>query len=201
VEQAPNPLAALTELYRVLKPGGRLRLSYESLEQYRGGREREWLVLPESAAASRLLLFDRAIDAEYADQYRIDLALPAPEVRQLIAGVAGCEAGAPIAGRAPVLSADCLQALARQISGAALCRTSHPSGRTFGQLLQRAGFEQVLATHDGGAYAHSLFDLLPPQDRPRTLADTDYLLEPAVRIVCQLPAPIETNPMLTAIKH
>jgi SAM-dependent methyltransferase len=200
VEQTPEPLATLTELCRVLKRGGRLRMHYESLTQYRGGREREWLVLPDGGGASRLLLFDRAIDDEYADQYRIDLALPAQEVQQQISGMAG-GAGASAAGQAPVLGADGLRALARHISSAAQCRTSHPGGRTFAALLHQAGFEQVLATHDGGAYAHSLFDLLPSQERPATLEETDRLLSPAVRIVCRLPAPIETNPLLTAVKR
>lgn len=201
VEQAPDPLAVLQELHRVLKLGGRLRLSYEALEQYRGGREREWLALPAGADASRLLLFDRSIDDEYADQYRIDVALPAREVQQAIAGATGDAAHADGSGSTPALSADGLQALAQQITGAAQCRTRHPSGRTFAALLHEAGFAQVLATHDGGAYAGSLFMHLLPQERPATLAEVDRLLSPAVQVVCRLPAPIETNPMLTAVKR
>src|SRR5690554_3879614 len=45
VEQTPEPRAILREFYRVLCPGGRLRLSYEGLARYRGGREREFSLL------------------------------------------------------------------------------------------------------------------------------------------------------------
>ena len=50
----------------MLRPGGRLRLSCESLDGYRGGRERELWLADLDGTTSRLILFDRRPDAELA---------------------------------------------------------------------------------------------------------------------------------------
>lgn len=204
VEQTPDPLATLRELARVLKPGGRLRLCYEGLEQYRGGREREWLLLPADAGSTHLLLFDRHLEAECADQYRIDLALPAARAQQLVAAASGLTPPAAIlhsAGKEQlVLSPVGLRELAQYITGAAHCRTRHPGGRAMVELLERAGFSRVLATHNGGDYADGFFADMPPELLPRSLAEADSMLIRAVRIVCHLPAPIAADPQLTAVK-
>jgi ubiquinone/menaquinone biosynthesis C-methylase UbiE len=72
VEQTPDPYQTLTELYRVLRPGGRLRLSYEALSGYRGGGETDVWLLEIDPDTTRLILYDRQIEQEQVVQYGMD---------------------------------------------------------------------------------------------------------------------------------
>lgn len=64
LEQSPNPKEALAELYRVLKPGGVLRITYESLASYENGQEEELWLMPLGEGKSKLILYQRNIQEE-----------------------------------------------------------------------------------------------------------------------------------------
>ncbi|MCD6284937.1 MAG: class I SAM-dependent methyltransferase, partial [Anaerolineae bacterium] len=86
IEQTPEPQATLAELYRVLKPGGRLRVYYESLARYRGGQERETWLLAIDDETTRLMLLDRHVDEEFAVQVTLTYALPEAELAEALGG-------------------------------------------------------------------------------------------------------------------
>jgi ubiquinone/menaquinone biosynthesis C-methylase UbiE len=67
VEQTPDPRAILAEFHRVLRPGGVLRIFYEALARYRGGREIE-----AEPCAGDLLVYDRDPDAERVTHYFVE---------------------------------------------------------------------------------------------------------------------------------
>lgn len=67
VEQTPDPRTTLAELRRVLRPGGVLRIAYESLGRYRGRREREV-----EAVAGGLLAYDRDVPGETVRHYFVE---------------------------------------------------------------------------------------------------------------------------------
>lgn len=193
IEQAPDPRATLAELCRVLRPGGRLRMDYEALQRYRGGQERElwmWRDLPQPR---HIILHIRHLDEEWARQYRMTVQLTAEQVDELFAAH-GVDFG--YGGLTPAL----LEQLAAQVTSAAVCDTIHPSGPTWMRLLGEAGFSEVHATHSGRRFARALFDRLPVEQRPRTVEDVDAYLRPLVAQIIELPAPPETDPMLTAVK-
>jgi hypothetical protein len=48
--------------------------------------------------------------------------------------------------------------------------------------------------------AGELFDALPIARRAQSLAGVDAYLRPIIEVACQLPAPLEADPMLTAVK-
>ncbi|UCD09450.1 MAG: class I SAM-dependent methyltransferase, partial [Dehalococcoidales bacterium] len=81
VEQSLDPKSTLKELFRVLKPNGRLRIAYESLEVYRNGHERDIWMHTVDDRKCIMILFDRDIDKENAVQYSLTVTLSAEEIR------------------------------------------------------------------------------------------------------------------------
>lgn len=196
IEQTPDPRETLREIYRVLRPGGRLRMDYEGLGYYRGGKERDvWLL--DMGETCRLIIYDRHIQEERADQYGVDLAMPAGEVASVLTGEAGASARAVGIEHA---TPDALDALRSAITGALVCTLSHPSGATYSRWLREIGFSVVRPTHSGGQFARRLFDRMLPEDRPTSLEGVTHLLGPLVQVVVEMPAPAEMDPMITAVK-
>ena len=64
--------------------GGRLRISYESLERYRNGQERGLWLWPIDTQKCRLIIFDRDIDRESVVQYGLTFALSSQEMANLL---------------------------------------------------------------------------------------------------------------------
>jgi ubiquinone/menaquinone biosynthesis C-methylase UbiE len=193
VEQTPDPKAVLKEFYRVLRPGGAVRVYYESLDRYRGGREREVWVYPVDNRKVVLVLYDRHIEKEYARQYRILLTLSKDEVTGLFGG------------EKDIISFDkvniaLLQEVRRAIIDVRKCTLMHPSGGTLCGWLREIGFREVLPSHDGSEYAGKLFDELPAGSRPGNMSEIDLMLQAPVKIIVKMPAPVEMNPGITAVK-
>jgi hypothetical protein len=98
------------------------------------------------------------------------------------------------------LSDSLLDELKPFIRKAVSCTTVHPSARTWIGWLQDAGFGEVKPTHAGNAFARRLLDRLDSARRPADLEGVDALLRPAVEAIVGLPAPLEDDPPLTALR-
>jgi SAM-dependent methyltransferase len=193
VEQTPDPQATLRELYRVLRPGGRLRIDYEALSRYRGGTEREAKLHERDGDSCWLTLFDRHVEEEYARMIRLALAMDRAEARRLFPGEARHPAFCDV-------TVALLEAIRPSIVEARICTLTHPSGRTLAAWMREIGFSEVRPTHSGAWFAGRLFDRLPAESRPTSLDGVDAMLRPLVEVVIQMAAPIGTDPMITAVK-
>ncbi|UCE28011.1 MAG: methyltransferase domain-containing protein [Candidatus Coatesbacteria bacterium] len=193
VEQTPDPLFALEEIYRVIRPGGRLRVWYEALARYRDGREREVWVRSVGGETAQLILTDRHIDEERADQFNLVFDVSAQHLNKTITGGTG-------EITLDDVTPEALEEVAPRITDVRACPLRHPSGRTLAAWLADVGFREVLPTESGADAAGSLFDQLAPQDRPSDLEGVDALVKPVVEKAIETPAAIEGDPMITAMK-
>jgi SAM-dependent methyltransferase len=193
VEQTPDPRATLQELHRVLKPGGRLRIRYEDLDRYRGGREQDIYMDKVATDRSLLILYDRHIDKECAKMYAIPLSVPADEASRILSLVSGSHASDSVTTQR-------LEKARPYMSQARMCRLKHPSGKTLVSWLKELGFSEVIPSHSGPWFAGELFDRLPEHERPADMEGLDRILRPLIEVVVDMPAPVASNPPITAVK-
>ncbi len=183
----------LGELFRVLKPQGRLRISYDGLARYRDGREQEASFIPLDENSCRLILTRRNIEQEQLTHYGLTLALSLREATPLLPHQGGRLSY-------PTLTVSLLEKLRPVIIDARACILPHPSGATFAALLTEAGFHEIIPSHSGAAFAGRLYDVIPPQQRPGDLEGVDTLLRPLMKVIIEMRAPLDIDPMITAIK-
>ena len=193
IEQTPDPKHTLKELFRVLQPGGRLRIGYESLNEYRNGQERAMWLWQISDQKCRLILFDRDIDQELVVQYGLTYALSGQELRKIVS-----KDTAPISF--DKITVPLLESTRSAIIDARLLTTVHPSGKTLVSWLREIGFREVIASHNGIWVAGQLFESLSKKHRPQTLGSVDEYLRPIVGVIIDMHAPPSTDPMITAVK-
>jgi SAM-dependent methyltransferase len=193
VEQTPEPMATIAELIRVLRPSGRLRINYESLSRYRNGRERDVWLSDISGQRSRLILFDRRVQTERARQYGLTFSKSREELTRVLSGGVG-----PLAFSA--LTVRHLEALLPSLIDARVCDTTHPSGKTLARWFHDLGVREVKPTHSGSVAAGMLFDGQTTGTRPADIEGVDRLLEPLVKLVSTLAAPLDSDPMITVTK-
>lgn len=85
LEQTPDPKATLREIFRILRPQGRFRISYEALNRYSGGREREIWLTDIGSCRCRLVIYVRDIAGERAEQYGLTFGMSREELATCLA--------------------------------------------------------------------------------------------------------------------
>jgi SAM-dependent methyltransferase len=184
IEQSPEPQKIISEFYRLLKPGGKVRITCESLQQYRNGLARDIFIFEQDSKSIRIILFDRDIDAEKAYHIGFTVAMPKKEFVKIAVGE-------DKHFTFDILSINILKKVESSILDVRECSLYHPSGITLSKWLETAGFENIMPLHCGGRFAAKLFDNLPANERPDNLADIDRFLKPIIKALVDTKAPFD----------
>lgn len=193
VEQTPAPKTTLREFYRILKPDGHLRIGYEALSRYRNGREHEVYFDKISDRKCRFVIYDRNIYEERVKMLSFTVVMSPEEISSLIKADVNAISVAQI-------TKPFLERIESVLTDPRVCTLFHPSGITLVSWLKEIGFRYVIPTHSGGKFAGQLFDQLSDRNRISDIDEVDRLLKPLIKIVVKMVAPIEIDPMITAIK-
>ena len=167
-------------------------MTYEDLDRYRDSAPQDtWLWSPD-ASTSRLVVYDRHIEEEFAVMYGMTFS---GRPREL---------GLPVdaSGVLPFerLTQHLLDGLKSHVTEAVACRLSHPSGRTYFELLNEMAFSEVIPSHSGAWFAGEVFDRISGGERPGDVGSVDDMLAPVVDVVVEMRAPLASNPPITAVK-
>lgn len=196
VEQTPEPQHTIKEFYRVLKPGGRLRIDYEGLASYKDGKERELFFDSQKDGNCVLTIYDRHIEEERVDMYKIKCII---RCRQIIPGFLESEKRIEDISF-EMMSIQILEGLMPCISDVKKCTLTHPSGGTFCSWMRNIGFREVHPSQSGVKVAGKLFDTTAEQKRPKTMSGVDELLKPAVKAISETEVALTNDPPITAVK-
>jgi len=93
-----------------------------------------------------------------------------------------------------------LEQIYSKILDTRICRLVHPSGNTLVSWLKEIGFKEIIPSYSGAVAALKLYDQYSETERPRDIKLIDEVIKTVVKVVVQLRAPIEIDPMITAIK-
>ena len=193
IEQSPDPFTSLRELYRVLKPGGTLRMYYESLESYRGEKEKEPVVWETSRGSLRLDIYDRHIDDELAVLYGNEFKLKLPALKKLLDVTENACLDLELVENKFDLIKPYINVVLR-------CRLSQPSALTWSLWLKDVGFRKIKHTRSGGDYLYWIYAIINSGDRPDNLAAFDSRFKRSVQEIIEDEISPASNTMITAVK-
>lgn len=184
IEQTPNPKDTIKEIYRVLKPGGRIRIRYESLNQYKDKKEFDYWLFNSEQDKCKLILYFRNIEKEEVVQFTLTITM-AKEMLNI-----------PIDS----MNIDWMQSISTKIIECKKCITYHPNGKSYISMLQEANFKKVLPTHNGIEIAQKIYDFFSDKSRPTDLEIIDSVLREPVKNAIEKEGDIDSNPMITGEK-
>ncbi|MBT3232843.1 MAG: class I SAM-dependent methyltransferase [Calditrichaeota bacterium] len=192
IEQTPDPFQTLKELFRVLKPGGKLRIHYEDLDRYKDGKQYEYHIF-EQNKRTHVIIYNRNFKEESVRQYRLTFNILKSEFEKIDNQTDKSDSSFD-------LNLAALKRLEGNLEECCFLDTKHPSCKTYTKWMEKIGFNSIRATYDGGGFAAKLFDNLPLSKRPQSIEEVDDLLRPLTRVVVEMDAPLKINPWIVAVK-
>lgn len=192
IEEVPDPKSTLHEIYRVLRPGGRLRFAHAAFVEFRDLPSIKLNLQPEGELSS-LGIWEVHLDDEWLRHTRLSLDLSYDQVVDIFRA----HNLDPDDSR---LTTEMLVELRPHVTHTLSCYRNRPSGGTFLRWLKEIGFSSAEATYEGRWFAVQMFRQIPEGDRPSDYHGIDRLLRPLIPIVVSMAKPIERDGAITAAK-
>ncbi len=189
IEQTPDPCTTLKEIYRVLKSRGRFRLSFESLETYKNGNEREAGLWKMKEDKLMLILYDRNIEAETVKQYALIININLHNFLREF----------PELDKFKTMTTQKFDELKPHVKQVRFCKLTHPKTKTYAKMLKNIGFSNVFTTYEGGRFCSKLFEELGSNPKPPDIPSLEGYLKPIMKTICGIETMCDCQ-MITAIK-
>jgi len=191
VEQTPDPKTTLKEIYRVLRLGGKLRIDWENIQQYKSQKRDIWIHYP-TPDQTHLIIYDRHIKEEFVQQFRLSFSLSKSNFENIFHLH---KSEISFNG----LTIDILKKLSEKLIDAVVMVTQQPSEKTMIKWLKEAGFSSVKTTCSASKEAKQIFEKIPNEQRPKNIKNVDELLLPIIKNIITTPAAKNTG-LITAVK-
>jgi SAM-dependent methyltransferase len=193
LEESPDLQATLTEIHRVLRPGGRLRFERIPLSFFACDNGLPMYIGDALGERTILGIAKADVDRERVRNHGILIDLPRIKFCTVFERH-GVEPG--YAG----LTEGVLRELRPHMVEAAAWTTRNPQCKTWLRWLPELGFSEAHTTYGGGWAGERLFDRLPASRRPTTQAETDEMLRPVVEVIVTMEGPVHLDMPITAVK-
>lgn len=186
IEQTPDPYQALREVFRVLKPGGKLRIYFETYAASSKGVTEQVFVSETSEDLGYHYVLKHA-SPPWERSYLVKFS-STPEMKEEFRKLKELiERLGPVPTQAPEIGLEFLQRNQTQITGGSWYELEHFTSTTMKQTLEEIGFTDVRICYSAGTFARKIW--------PRIGMDglNTIQLKDLAQALAELTATVETS--------